>query len=88
VERYLDALEGVDLRSALADVRCPSLVVAAELDRTFPPAASRALASALPEARLEIVPGAGHAVVVEAPERVARLLELFLAPLGLGMVSA
>lgn len=78
VERYLDILDGLDLRRELGRVRCPCLVVAAELDRTFPPGASRSLAALLPEATIEIVSGAGHAVVVEAPDRIARILESFL----------
>jgi pimeloyl-ACP methyl ester carboxylesterase len=79
VERFLDALVGLDLRPELAQLRCPALVLGAELDRTFPLACSRALAAALTGATLEVVPGAGHAVVVEAPDRVAQILESFLA---------
>ncbi len=79
VERFLDALDGLDLRPELARVRCPSLVLGAGLDRTFPPPASHALAASLTGATLEIVEGAGHAVVVEAPDRVVQILESFLA---------
>ncbi len=86
--RLLEALDPLDLRADLARVRCPSLVVGAELDRTFPPPASQALAAGLTGATLEIVVGAGHAVVVEAPDRVARILESFLARLMLEGVSA
>jgi len=87
-EAFLVALQGLDLRSELARIRCPSLVVGAELDRTFPPPASQALAAGLIGATLEIVEGAGHAVVVEAPDRVARILESFLARLTLEGVPA
>jgi len=79
VERFLDALDGLDLRPELARVRCPALVLGAELDRTFPLECSRALARSLSGATLEIVAGAGHAVVVEAPDRVAQILESFVA---------
>ncbi len=82
LEALLAVLEGLDLRPDLARVRCPALVVGAELDRTFPLARSRALAAALPGATLETVEGAGHAVVVEAPARVAALVETFLARVG------
>jgi pimeloyl-ACP methyl ester carboxylesterase len=82
LEALLAALEGLDLRPDLARIRCPALVVGAELDRTFPVARSRALAAAVPGATLEVVPGAGHAVVVEAPARVAAVLETFLARVG------
>lgn len=79
VEAFLDALEGLDLRPDLARVRCPALVLGAELDRTFPLQWSRTLAASLSSATLEVVPGAGHAIVVEAPDRVAQILESFLA---------
>jgi pimeloyl-ACP methyl ester carboxylesterase len=72
-------MDGLDLRSDLARVCCPSLVVGAGLDRTFPLAASRSLAASQGGATLEVVDGAGHAVVVEAPDEVARILESFLA---------
>ncbi len=86
--KLLDALDGLDLRSDLARIRCPSLVVGAELDCTFPEPASQVLAAGLTGATLEIVEGAGHAVVVEAPDRVARILESFLARLTLEGVPA
>ncbi len=88
VEKYLHALDGLDLRPDLARVLCPSLVVAAEVDRIFPVGASRALAARLREATLEIVEGAGHAVVVEAPDAVARILESFLARVAREGVTA
>jgi 3-oxoadipate enol-lactonase len=75
----LGILKDVDLRPLLGRVRCPVLVVAAALDRTFPEKRSRALASALPDATLEVVAGAGHALVIEQPGRVADLVTSFLA---------
>jgi pimeloyl-ACP methyl ester carboxylesterase len=41
--------------------------------------AARELASALPDARLERIAGAGHVVNLAAPERVNALLREFLA---------
>jgi pimeloyl-ACP methyl ester carboxylesterase len=79
LDGLLGALEGLDLRSLLGRVRCPVLVVAAELDRTFPKHRSLALATALPNAKLEVVAGAGHALVIEDPGRVTDLVRSFLA---------
>jgi len=73
----LESLRGLDLRPLLGAIRCPALVVGAQLDRTFPPERSGALAAGIPGARLEIVPGAGHALVVEAPERLLRVVREF-----------
>jgi pyruvate dehydrogenase E2 component (dihydrolipoamide acetyltransferase) len=53
---------------ALARVAAPTLVVAGEEDLLVPDAA--AVAEAIPGAALRRVPGAGHAVALEAPEVV------------------
>jgi pimeloyl-ACP methyl ester carboxylesterase len=73
----LGSLHNVDLRPVLGFIACPTLVVGAELDLTFPPEHSRALAAGIPGARLEIVKGSGHGLVAEQPERVLELLEPF-----------
>jgi len=74
----LSALEGLDLTPSLGAIRCPTLIVAAEGDRTFPPEHSRALASGIAEAHLEIVPGGCHGLIVEQAERVMEILLGFL----------
>lgn len=77
--RLIAALEGLDLRPHIGRIRAPTLIVGAELDATFPVASSRALADAIPDARLEVVPGAGHALVVEDSPALATLVQNFLA---------
>jgi pimeloyl-ACP methyl ester carboxylesterase len=79
--RILSALEGLDLTPILPDIQAPTLVVAGEEDRMFPPERSRALAGAIPGARLEILPGASHGMVIERSFEVAALLRDFLAAL-------
>lgn len=74
----LSSVEGVDLTPHLSAIRCPALIVAGERDAMFSPEQSRALAEAIPDARLEIVPGAPHGMVVENPDTTARLLLDFL----------
>ena len=78
VAAILASVEGVDLTPRLGDIQCPALIVAAERDRMFPLEQSRALAEAIPGARLEVVPGAPHGMVVENPDVTARLLLEFL----------
>jgi pimeloyl-ACP methyl ester carboxylesterase len=46
----------------LGAIRCPTVVVAGAEDVLIPPRNSRVLAARIPGARLEIVPGAGHAL--------------------------
>lgn len=53
---------------------CPALVMVGALDDNTPPAHARALAAAIPGARLETLAGAGHALPLEQPEAVLRVL--------------
>jgi len=75
----LATLENIDLRRYLGSITCPVLVLAAGEDRVMPPDRAEALASAIPAARLEVVEGSGHALVVEQPERFVRSCLDFLA---------
>jgi pimeloyl-ACP methyl ester carboxylesterase len=79
----LDSAESFSLRSELAAIRCPTLVVAAELDGFIPLDRCRGLAEAIPGAEFRIINGAGHAVVVEHPEAVVNIaLEFFGSVFG------
>ncbi|HYC09025.1 MAG TPA: alpha/beta fold hydrolase [Steroidobacteraceae bacterium] len=67
-----------DLRAALPLVRVPALVVAGQRDRVIRPAASRALARALPEARYVEVAGAAHVPFLSHPRQFVRQVGAFL----------
>ncbi|MCP9987713.1 alpha/beta hydrolase [Streptomyces sudanensis] len=71
-------LGGLDLESAVRELDAPTAVVVGAADRLTPPVHARTLAAALPRCLgLEVLPGVGHMVPVEAPEAVtARLREL------------
>ncbi|MFB6889897.1 alpha/beta fold hydrolase, partial [Kitasatospora sp. NPDC056327] len=73
---------------ALERVRPPVLVVAGRDDLAARPADARALAAALPRARLEVLPGCGHFPMAEQPERFTRLLEDFLTPAAAATAAA
>jgi pimeloyl-ACP methyl ester carboxylesterase len=77
VAAILSSLEGLDLTPHLGSIRAPVLVAAGERDTMFPPERSRALAAAIPGARLEVVSGAPHGMVVENVEATLRLLRDF-----------
>jgi pimeloyl-ACP methyl ester carboxylesterase len=62
----------------LAKVAAPTLVVCGAEDALKPVAHSRAIAEGVREGELVIVPGAGHAVVIEKPEAVCAAIESFL----------
>lgn len=73
----LAAAAHADLTEALPRITAPTLVVVGERDRVNLPAA-RALATLVPDADLEMVPGAGHEVNVDAPAALAQVLTDFL----------
>jgi len=74
----LARLRDGDLRKALPMVRVPVLVIAGERDRIIRPAASRALAAALPDAHYVEVAGAAHAPFLSHPVQFLRQLNGFL----------
>lgn len=70
------AFQRLDARAELPRISCPTLVLSAADDTLKPPSYGREIAALVPGARFALVPGAGHAVVVEKPEEVAsRVLE-------------
>ncbi len=62
------------LRPLLAEVNVPALVIWGGEDRIVPLVCGEQYAEALPQARLEVLAGAGHLVEMEEPERVAELI--------------
>jgi 3-oxoadipate enol-lactonase len=64
-EASWDAISRLDTLEGLKTVQTPTLVITGAADITTPPAASVALAQALPNARVEIVPDAWHMGVFE-----------------------
>lgn len=62
----------------LGGVKTPTLVVWGAEDRIVPRACGERYARSLPNARLEIVPGAGHCVEMERPAELAALIDRFV----------
>lgn len=77
------ALEAMKWRregfTALREHALPVLAVAGEHDASVPVAAAHEIHAHAPRSRVEVVPGAGHLVNVEAPERFDDLLAGFAA---------
>jgi pimeloyl-ACP methyl ester carboxylesterase len=67
------------LEDAIAAVRAPVLLLADPRDAVVPVATARRLAEALPDARLQLVEGAGHHLPRRAPDAVADAIVAFLA---------
>ncbi len=68
-----------DATAELATIAMPALVVVGEHDGPSPPAEARTMTDALPDARLEVIEGAGHLSNLEAPEAFNRALDTFLS---------
>jgi 3-oxoadipate enol-lactonase len=66
----------------LAELRCPVLAVAGDLDFTDVAQTARRLEAAAPDARAVVLPGVAHMIGMEAPEELARLVLDFVRPLG------
>ena len=73
------ALNAAPLDPELHAITAPTLIVASENDRHCPPKAAEIIASGIAGSRLEIIPGAGHAIPVEKPRELANLINSFLA---------
>lgn len=75
------ACQEFDVIDKLADIQIPALVICGQEDKMTPLRHVQFLADHLPQARLEIVPDAGHMVMLEQPVQVAALLQDFLSSL-------
>ena len=74
-----EAVAALDLSERVRALACPTLVLVGEEDWLTPPALARELAERIPGARLQILPGAGHALHIErAPEFNATVRAFFL----------
>ena len=73
------AIAGFDARSALARVRCPTLVVAGADDATIALEAKEALVRSIAGARWVIVPGSGHVTNIDQADAFNATLREFIA---------
>jgi 3-oxoadipate enol-lactonase len=82
VARALEAMrDRPDSTPLLATIDVPTLVIVGAEDALTPPATARGLAAAIPGARLEIVPEAGHLANLERPLAFDEVLFDFLGGL-------
>ncbi|HTN53503.1 MAG TPA: alpha/beta fold hydrolase [Anaeromyxobacter sp.] len=78
----LAILAGTDLRGRLGEIALPTVVIHGEEDPICPAGAGRALAAAIPGARLALLAGLGHAPLVSRPAAVAGALRPLLEAAG------
>jgi pimeloyl-[acyl-carrier protein] methyl ester esterase len=80
----LDILRTTDLRTRFADIACPVLLLMGARDTLVPAAAAQPAAALLPNARVELIDGAGHAPFLARPAAVAGIIGNFLQPMRTG----
>jgi pimeloyl-ACP methyl ester carboxylesterase len=68
-----------DLRSHLAAIRCPTLVLVGDGDELTPPVLAKEIAGSIAGARLVIVPASGHLSTLEQPVAVNTALVEWMA---------
>lgn len=73
------ACDAFDVKERIGEISSPTLIICGEQDKMTPVRASQYLASQIPATRLELVVNAGHMVMLERPEVVAKLLADFLS---------
>jgi len=83
----LEILRATDLRARFADIACPVLLLMGVRDTLVPVAAAQSAAALLPDARVELIDGAGHAPFLARPELVAGIIENFLQPMRAGFAG-
>ena len=74
-----DSWSQLDFEDEARTIETPTLVIAADADG--PERARERVADVIEGSRFEIVRGAGHYVILEAPKAVAALIETFVASL-------
>lgn len=75
-----NAILRFDARDALKQIRCPTLIIGGEKDKTVSPEGSRELHKAIAGSELYMYPGLGHAAFEEAPDFNERVFEFIGKP--------
>jgi 3-oxoadipate enol-lactonase len=76
--QYDACVRFVEQVTPLEELAAPTLVVHGDADRIVPHANGVELARRIPDARLETLPGAGHLLFLEQPERLNPMVASFL----------
>jgi pimeloyl-ACP methyl ester carboxylesterase len=75
-----DEAMAFDSRSRLAEITCPTLVVAAANDKAVPIHHAKMLHDGIPGSQLVVIEGADHALVWTHPDELMRVIDEFLEP--------
>lgn len=70
--------ERIDYRQELKKVQVPTLVIQGQKDLLFPVHMAQEVANAIPDAKLEVIPFAGHTLNLEAIPQMCHLIKKFI----------
>lgn len=72
--RACEAIRDEDLTNQITAIRVPTLCIGGTNDIAIPPDLIQAMAATIPNARFELIDGAGHIPCAQMPKTVARLI--------------
>ncbi len=75
----LDSLLKDDIRDNLKNIKVPTLIVHGDIDKICPVGGGRYMAIEIPDSKLIILEGIGHAPFLTQPERVNKGIKEFIA---------
>ena len=78
LEGGLDILRSANLRPQLANINCPTLFIAGEMDSLFRPAAAQRAQGLMTDADLSVIDKAGHAPFLSHPDEFLQSLTRFI----------
>jgi pimeloyl-ACP methyl ester carboxylesterase len=76
--RRLDAVRDFDVTNRLSEIAAPTLLIYGQDDPGATPAAAEQIAAAIPNARLELLPGVRHGITIEGKRQTSTLLREFV----------
>ncbi len=82
IERDFQACNSFDIMGQVANINIPSLIIVGENDKMTPPKYAQYLHQHISGSTLEIIPDAGHAVMLEQAETFNRLVREWMLAQG------
>ena len=76
--KTLEASVAQDRDAPIENIRAPTLIIAGEEDKVYPPELARGMAQRIPGAEFASMKGAGHLANLEHPDEFNRILRDFL----------
>jgi 3-oxoadipate enol-lactonase len=70
--------ERIDYRQELKKVQVPTLVIQGQKDLLFPVHMAQEVANAISDAKLEVIPFAGHTLNLEAVPQMSSIIKKFI----------